>query len=376
MYSFITFQFFPSPNSIMNTQEFEEIYTTFLKRKPNQGDINAHIHKNKDAFIREVKGCKEYNNLLTNQSLLVSIVIPTRNRNHTLIRAIDSCLNQTYKNIQLIICDDSDPTYILTQETYNNKYASYKNITYVRNSMNLGFCKNINQGLKIATGSYIALLFDDDYYYDTYIEKTINIFKNNNTIGFVTTSAHNLYNNKLHTNTFHIGNQKYEKVMHKYYYFNGLINLYRKPSYILWSVSPCNYVFKNKGVLLREELYDGFDERQLKCGAGYDLLFILDNLKFWDYFYVNTEHLVCFDSTQGSFTIDNTKYVIDRMDMTIKYWLEYELTESNVILKLQMLNDYNNIVKNNTFNLQMINKVPVDNSNKFYLENIKKNNSL
>ena len=61
MYSFITFQFFPSPNSIMNTQEFEEIYTTFLKRKPNQGDINAHIHKNKDAFI------EDFNNFLVSR---------------------------------------------------------------------------------------------------------------------------------------------------------------------------------------------------------------------------------------------------------------------------------------------------------------------
>ena len=360
----------------MNTNEFNEIYTTLLKRKPSIGDVKAHIHKNKELFIMEVKKCTEYNNLILNQSHIVTIVIPTRNRNHTLIRAIDSCINQTYKNIQIIVCDDSDPNYTITQETFKIKYASYPNITYIRNKQNLGFCKNINQGLKIAMGSFIALLFDDDHYYDTYIEKTVNIFKQNTNIGFVTTAAHNLYNGQLTNNTFHVGTQQYTGNLHKYYYFNGLINLYRDPSYILWSVSPCNYVFRNNKILLREKLYPGFDEKQLKCGAGYDLLFILDNLKFYDYFYVNPEHLVCFDSTQGSFTVDNTSYVINRMDMTIKYWLEHELTESNILLKIQLLNDCNNNVKNNSFNLQIINNVPNHNTNKLYIENIKKNNLL
>jgi glycosyltransferase involved in cell wall biosynthesis len=360
----------------MDYDEFEQIYITLLKRKPNPGDVKAHIHKNKEDFVREVKACKEYNNLLVNQSLLVSIIIPTRNRNHTFIRAIDSCLNQTYKNIQIIICDDSDPSYTVTQDCYNNKYVPYKNIIYIKNKQNLGFCKNINQGLKLASGIFVSLLFDDDYYYETYIEKTINIFKQNPNIGFVTSAAHNLYDSKIHTNTFHVGQQQYTGNLHKYYYYNGIINLYRKPSYIVWSVSPCNYVFKNNNVLLREQLYKGFDERQLKCGAGYDLLFILDNLKLHDYFYVNTEHLVCFDSTQGSFTVDNTKYVIDRMDITIKYWLEHELIDNNIILKILLLNDYNNNVKNNTFNLQIINKVPSNNTNAFYINNIKKNNVL
>jgi hypothetical protein len=127
-------------------------------------------------------------------------------------------------------------------------------------------------------------------------------------------------------------------------------------------------------VLLREELHPGFDEKQLKCGAGYDLLFILDNLKLYDYFYVNTEHLVCFDSTQGSFTIDNTKYVLDRMDLTLKYWLEFELTEPNILLKLKSLNEQNAITKDNKINLQIINKVPQNNTNKSYISNIKKKN--
>ncbi len=357
----------------MNINEFNEIYFSMLKRKPNDGDIKAHIHKNKEQFIIEVKNCQEYNNLITNQSYLVSIVIPTRNRNHTFTRAIESCINQTYKNIEIIICDDSDENYTLSQTFYNDTYKLYKNISYIKNKKNLGFCKNINQGLILAKGTFVALLFDDDYFYNTYIEKTVDIFKQNKSIGFVTTAAHNYYNGKLCSNTFNVGPQSYSGNLHRYYYYNGIVNLYRDPSYIVWSVSPCNYIFRNNKILLREKLYPNFDETQLKCGAGYDLLYILDNLKLYDSFYVNTEHLVCFDSTQGSFSVSNTNYVVNRMDVTIKYWLEYEMTEQNILLKLKSLHERNNITRANIFEPNIINKVQ-PNINRSFIHNIKTKN--
>lgn len=318
----------------MNISEITTIYNQMLKRAPTQGDINAHIHKSKEHFITEVRTCPEYLRL---QNGLVSIVLPTRNRVSTFKRAIGSCLKQTYKNIEIIICDDSDPGYIDSLNYYNSALKQYSNITYIKNKTNLGFCKNINQGLKIANGSFITMLFDDDYYYDKYIESAVTLFNNNNDIGFVTTAAHNFHNGKLNLNTFKMGVQNYVGKLHKYHYFNGLINVFRNPSFILWSVSPCNYVFRNNGILLRENVVPGFDNLQLKSGTGYDLLYILDNLKLYDYFYVNQEHLVHFDSTQGSFTINNLSYVIDKMNVTIKYWVLNECNEPNVYLKLQEL---------------------------------------
>jgi glycosyltransferase involved in cell wall biosynthesis len=348
----------------MNINEINFIYLRYLKRRPTQADIKAHIHKNKNDFEMEVKTCSEYNNLICNQANSITIVIPTRNRNHTFIRAINSCLNQTYRNIEIIICDDSDPDYTLTQEYYNSTHIDNPNVTYIKNPKNLGFCKNINQGLSKAKGTFVALLFDDDFFYETYIMETINIFKQNSLIGFVTTAAHNFINDKYAENTFYINGKRFSGLLHKNYYYNGIVNLYRSPSYIVWSVSPCNYVFRNNNILLREKLYDGFDEKQLKCGAGYDLLFILDNIKLYNYFYVNPEHLVCFDSTNGSFSIDNMTYVLDRMDITIKYWLENELIEPNILFKIESLNNGTN------------EKVPQNDTNKKYVNNIKIKNLL
>lgn len=348
----------------MNLNEFNEIYKTMLKRNPNDGDIKAHIHKNKDMFILEVKTCREYLKLCNN---LVSIILPTKNRLSTFRRAIESCLNQTYRDIEVIVCDDSDND---TTYEYYKQSLQFPNVTYIKNKTTLGFCKNINQGLRAAKGAYVTMLFDDDYYYNTYIDKTMAIFKTND-VGFVTTAAHNFYKGKLHTNNFKIGDKLYAGKLHKYDYYNGVLNLYRN-NFVLWSVSPCNYVFRNNKILLRESLYENFDARQLMCGAGYDLLFILDNLKYYDYFFVNTTHLVYFDSTQGSFTVDNTDYVIGKLHVAVKYWVEHELTEQNILLKLDLM------VRQNINDVNVLGKMVEGkiNVNNHYIEKIKKFGNL
>ena len=49
-----------------------------------------------------------------NNEILISIIIPTHNRLHYLQEALESALNQTYSNIEVIICDNAS-----TDETYN-----------------------------------------------------------------------------------------------------------------------------------------------------------------------------------------------------------------------------------------------------------------
>ena len=49
----------------MNINEFNEIYLLYLKRKPTISDINAHIKKDKNTFIREILNCKEYANIMS-----------------------------------------------------------------------------------------------------------------------------------------------------------------------------------------------------------------------------------------------------------------------------------------------------------------------
>jgi glycosyltransferase involved in cell wall biosynthesis len=97
---------------------------------------------------------------------LVSVIIPTFNRAHVLKRAIDSVVNQTYKNIELIIVNDgsTDDTLSLL-EHYQAKVFTTKN---------LGVSAARNLGIKNATGQWIAFLDSDDQWLLDKIEKQIN----------------------------------------------------------------------------------------------------------------------------------------------------------------------------------------------------------
>lgn len=114
---------------------------------------------------------------------LISIIIPTYNRRHLLNEAVNSVLNQTYNNFELIIVDnhssDNTEKYCKTLVNNNNK------IRYHRNKKNLGMIENWNVGLSLAKGEYVNILMDDDILHHDFLVSTIKILKNNNNIGFV-----------------------------------------------------------------------------------------------------------------------------------------------------------------------------------------------
>lgn len=87
---------------------------------------------------------------------LVSAIIPTYNREKTICRAIDSVLNQTYKNIEIIIVDDGS-----TDDTLKllKKYGSSIKVV---NQCHKGANAARNRGIKEAKGEYIAFLDSDD----------------------------------------------------------------------------------------------------------------------------------------------------------------------------------------------------------------------
>jgi len=106
---------------------------------------------------------------------LVSIVIPTYNRKEIISRAIDSCIRQTYANIEIIICDDhsTDDTLAFLKK----KYSEELRIKYCSTPENhKGSNAARNQGLRIANGRYITFLDSDDYLLEDSIENRIACF--------------------------------------------------------------------------------------------------------------------------------------------------------------------------------------------------------
>lgn len=106
---------------------------------------------------------------------LVSIVIPTHKREvECLSTAVNSALNQTYKNLEIIIVDDSPSTYEKRDEV--KAYAEsidHERLIYIQNEKNLGGSLTRNRGIDAAHGDYITFLDDDDEYVLDKIEKQL-----------------------------------------------------------------------------------------------------------------------------------------------------------------------------------------------------------
>ena len=109
----------------------------------------------------------------------------TYNREKLLSRAIDSVINQTYKNWELIICDDcsTDNSYKLL-EKYRDKNT---NIKIFKNSENLGLTKSLNKLLEKVKGEFIARIDSYDYYHPEKLEKQLLFLEKNKDIDFVGT---------------------------------------------------------------------------------------------------------------------------------------------------------------------------------------------
>lgn len=99
----------------------------------------------------------------------VSIIIPVYNGSNYLKDAIDSALNQTYKNIEIIVVNDGS-TDSGKSEKVAKKYG--KKITYYEKE-NGGVSSALNYGIKKMTGDYFAWLSHDDLIEPNHIEKLV-----------------------------------------------------------------------------------------------------------------------------------------------------------------------------------------------------------
>ena len=107
---------------------------------------------------------------------LVSIIMPSYNTANYISESIQSVLNQTYKNWELIIVDDcsSDNTLEILSK-FNDK-----RIRIIANEKNSGAALSRNKALIEAKGKWIAFLDSDDLWESNKLEKQINFMKENN----------------------------------------------------------------------------------------------------------------------------------------------------------------------------------------------------
>src|SRR5574344_1866379 len=109
------------------------------------------------------------------KDILVSVIIPVYNVENYIVRCVNSVLNQTFKNLDIIIIDDksTDSSFIISQQ-FSNHCRLFQNIE------NVGLSATINNGLKNSKGDYVLFLDSDDYIHPRTVEFLVSLAIKNN----------------------------------------------------------------------------------------------------------------------------------------------------------------------------------------------------
>ena len=108
--------------------------------------------------------------------MIISIIVSIYNSDKTLSQMIESVLNQTYKDFELILINDGSTDNSLD---VIKKYAKKDNRIVTIDKKNSGLTKSLNIGLKKAKNKYIARIDADDIWYPTKLEKQIEFLEQN-----------------------------------------------------------------------------------------------------------------------------------------------------------------------------------------------------
>lgn len=129
-----------------------------------------------------------------NSTSNVTVIIPCYNDSAYIEQAINSIISQTVLPEKIIVIDDgSDET---TKVVLRKIVAENLEIVYQENQ---GVCKARNRGIDLASTDYILTLDADDFFEPTFIEKAIDVLKNNSKIGIVGSFVNVIKYGKLET---------------------------------------------------------------------------------------------------------------------------------------------------------------------------------
>lgn len=113
----------------------------------------------------------------------VTVAIPTFNRSRFIGKTIESVLEQTYQDFELLIINNASTD---NTESVVRSFTD-KRVHYVKNEKNIGIIGNWNKCIQLSSGKYLVILGDDDIFLKRFLEESVDVHNTHPTVGFTFT---------------------------------------------------------------------------------------------------------------------------------------------------------------------------------------------
>jgi glycosyltransferase involved in cell wall biosynthesis len=191
----------------------------------------------------------------------ISVIIPSYNSSKTLLRCLESVLDQTFPVFEIIVCDDGsdDDSYQIIQKFH------YVNIKWIDCGRNGGPAIPRNIGILNSKGDWIAFLDSDDYWRKDKIEKQVKLINENNFNAICSNAI--VINNYITTNNLYFKDKtSCNFTFYELIYENQIIT---------------STVLINKETLIRANYFP--QTKKLIVGEDYSLWLLITNYCNWFY---------------------------------------------------------------------------------------------
>lgn len=297
----------------------------------------------------------------------VSVIIPCYNSEKYISKCLNSILNQTYSNIEIIIIDDgsTDNSVNIIQNNIENR----SNVIFIKNKNN-GVSYTRNLGLEKASGKYVMFVDSDDYLNDNKtIEKIINYILKYNTdvvrFNFIKEKDNKFINSKpVYSKVKYIEKENYNK------------SLYRKILSTETLNSACLTLYK-KDIIENNKI-----KFNVELKNGEDAVFFMDYIENTNSFlYLPNLYYTYYIKNEGlsGNGIDINSMIANKIsfiNILKQKELDWNLIEKNLVNKkiiyIAMSTIYTLYVKNKTLSSEIKNEKLVEIINKFELIKILK----
>ncbi len=246
----------------------------------------------------------------------ISIIIPAYNSEKFIKRTIQSVLNQTYKNFELIIVDDGSTDN--TKEIVREFQKKDPKIKYIWEKNSGAPARPKNRGIKRSKGEYIAFLDHDDEWMPEKLEKQLNLFEKekNLKLGFI--SSNGLVFNEKENKTYE------HKITKRGEVFQDLL--------------ANNFILSSSSVLAKKEVFKnvGFFDENLKFSDDWEMWIKIAQKYEFDFFdealfkyYWHGENVM--NKLKGEEKLKEHKYILEKYkDFYQKYPRAYSVRLRNI----------------------------------------------